>query len=76
MVAGFNWAYDLTGAGKSPINAEGIEYASHPLIVTETGFCKADDIGAHVRVIRDESYGDAMMAYLKPKLYIIRMLGI
>ena len=92
LVAGFNWAYDLTDAGKSPINADGIGYVSHPypmkrekpwedkwtadwgfmaekypLILTEIGFCGADDVGAHVPVISDESYGDAMMAYCKNK---------
>lgn len=30
LVAGFNWAYDLTAAQKEPINAEGIGYVSHP----------------------------------------------
>lgn len=30
LVAGFNWAYDLTAAMKEPINAEGIGYVSHP----------------------------------------------
>ncbi|MFK7907586.1 MAG: glycoside hydrolase family 5 protein [Chitinophagales bacterium] len=30
LVAGFNWAYDLTEVVESPINAEGIAYVSHP----------------------------------------------
>lgn len=30
MVAGFDWAYELTSVIKSPINAEGICYVSHP----------------------------------------------
>lgn len=30
LVAGFNWAYDLTPVAKDPINAEGIAYVSHP----------------------------------------------
>jgi len=30
LVAGFNWAYDLTAAKNNPINAEGIGYVSHP----------------------------------------------
>lgn len=90
LVAGFNWAYDLTPIKDNPINATGIAYVSHPypqkrekpwedkwtadwgfvaekypVILTEIGFCGADDIGAHIPVISDESYGDAMMAYCK-----------
>jgi endoglucanase len=30
LVAGFNWAYDLTPVRKDPINRPGIAYASHP----------------------------------------------
>jgi len=30
IVAGFNWAYDLTEVMENPINAEGIAYVSHP----------------------------------------------
>lgn len=30
LVAGFNWAYDLTEVAKNPIIAEGIGYVSHP----------------------------------------------
>lgn len=30
LVAGFNWAYDLTPVLYNPINAEGIAYVSHP----------------------------------------------
>lgn len=30
LVAGFNWAYDLTNVIEDPINAEGIAYVSHP----------------------------------------------
>ncbi len=30
IVAGFNWAYDLTEVVKNPIEAEGIAYVSHP----------------------------------------------
>ena len=30
LVAGFNWAYDLTEINENPINAEGIAYVSHP----------------------------------------------
>ena len=90
LVAGFNWAYDLTPVKDNPINATGVAYVSHPypqkrekpwedkwtadwgfvadkypVILTEIGFCGADDIGAHIPVISDESYGDAIMAYCK-----------
>jgi endoglucanase len=92
LVAGFNWAYDLTPVAKDPINAEGIAYVSHPypmkrdkpwekkwtadwgfvaekypLLLTEIGFCGADDRGAHVPVISDESYGDAITKYCADK---------
>jgi endoglucanase len=92
LVAGFNWAYDLTPIAKEPINAEGIAYVSHPypmkrekpweekwtadwgfvaekypLLLTEIGFCGADDRGAHVPVISDESYGDAITKYCDGK---------
>jgi endoglucanase len=92
LVAGFNWAYDLTPVAKEPINAEGIAYVSHPypmkrdkpwekkwtadwgfvaekypLMLTEIGFCGADDRGAHVPVISDESYGDAITKYCNDK---------
>lgn len=30
LVAGFNWAYDLTSVKENPINADGIGYVSHP----------------------------------------------
>lgn len=88
LVAGFNWAYDLSEMESNPIAAEGIAYVSHPypmkrekpweekwtkdwgfaakkypLLLTEIGFCGKDDRGAHVPVISDESYGDAIMAY-------------
>jgi len=92
LVAGFNWAYDLSHVAENPIQAEGIGYVSHPypqkrekpweskwtqdwgfvaqkypLILTEIGFCGADDKGAHVPVISDESYGDAITQYAKAR---------
>lgn len=92
LVAGFNWAYDLTPVSKDPINAEGIAYVSHPypmkrekpwedkwtvdwgfvaekypLILTEIGFCGAEEKGAHIPVISDESYGEAITKYCKEK---------
>lgn len=90
LVAGFNWAYDLTPVAMHPLEAEGIGYVSHPypmkrqkpwepqwtadwgfvakkypVILTEIGFCGENDRGAHVPVISDESYGDAITAYTK-----------
>jgi endoglucanase len=35
----------------------------YPLILTEIGFCGPDDKGAHIPVISDESYGDAITTY-------------
>ncbi|MBD0259819.1 MAG: glycoside hydrolase family 5 protein [Cytophagales bacterium] len=35
----------------------------YPVVLTEIGFCGPDDKGAHVPVISDESYGDAITAY-------------
>lgn len=88
LVAGFNWAYDLTPVKYSPLEIEGIAYVSHPypqkrekpwegkwtndwgfvkknypVILTELGFSGPDDPGAHVPVISDESYGDAITNY-------------
>lgn len=88
LVAGFNWAYDLTPVATAPIEAEGIGYVCHPypmkrkapwqaqwtkdwgfvaetypLLLTEVGFCGADDRRAHVPVIGDESYGAALTGY-------------
>ncbi|MCB0534579.1 MAG: glycoside hydrolase family 5 protein [Saprospiraceae bacterium] len=92
LVAGFNWAYDLTEVAANPIEAAGIAYVSHPypqkrdkpweaqwtadwgfvaekypVILTEIGFCGPDDRGAHIPVISDESYGDAITAYTAEK---------
>jgi endoglucanase len=88
LVAGFNWAYDLTPVAKDPINATGIAYVSHPypmkrkqpweaawtadwgfvadtypVILTEIGYCAKDKRGAHIPVIGDETYGDAITSY-------------
>ncbi|MEJ2504356.1 MAG: cellulase family glycosylhydrolase, partial [Gemmatimonadota bacterium] len=30
LVAGFNWAYDLTEAGADPVDAPGVAYVTHP----------------------------------------------
>ncbi len=40
---------------------------AYPLILTEIGFCGADDRGAHIPVISDESYGDAITNYCAAK---------
>jgi len=88
LVAGFNWAYELTNVRFSPIKAEGIGYVSHPypqkrakpweeqwekdwgylaktypLILTEIGFSLANERGAHIPVISDETYGEAITAF-------------
>jgi len=88
LVAGFNWAYDLTPVRERPIEAEGIAYVSHPypqkrpkpwetrwtedwgfvaenypLILTEIGFAGEEEPGAHIPVISDESYGEAITRY-------------
>jgi endoglucanase len=39
----------------------------YPLMLTEIGFCGADDRGAHIPVISDESYGDAITQYANEK---------
>jgi endoglucanase len=92
LVAGFNWAYDLTDIANDPLSMEGIAYVSHPypmkrkapwpeqwtkdwgfvktkypLILTEIGFCGAEEKGAHIPVISDESYGEAMTKYCDEK---------
>ena len=92
LVAGFNWAYDLSFVKDNPIAAEGIAYVSHPypqkrekpwagkwtedwgfvkdnypLVLTEIGYCGPDDEGAHVPVISDRSYGEAITEYADQK---------
>lgn len=92
LVAGFDWAYDLTEIAKKPINADSIAYVSHPypmkrqkpweaqwtkdwgyvkekypVLLTEIGFCGAEETGAHIPVISDESYGDAITKYCDEK---------
>ncbi len=92
LVAGFNWAYDLTPIADNPIDREGIAYVSHPypqkrekpweakwtkdwgfvaenypVLLTEIGFCGPDDPGAHIPVISNESYGDALTSYCQEK---------
>mgnify|MGYP002651858345 CR=1 FL=1 len=88
LVAGFNWAYDLTAAYEAPIARQNVAYVSHPypqkrpkpwesqwtadwgkmkekapVILTEIGFSGAEEKGAHIPVISDESYGKAISEY-------------
>ena len=92
LVAGFNWAYDLTDAGRAPIDYPGVAYVTHPypqkrpqpweekweadwgfladrypVFATELGFMSEDGPGAHVPVIGDETYGDALVSYFERK---------
>lgn len=92
LVAGFNWAYDLTPVQFSPIEFPGVAYVTHPypqkrpapweghwerdfgfvadnypVIATEFGFVKEDERGAHVPVIGDETYGEAIINYFNEK---------
>ncbi len=39
----------------------------YPLMLTEIGFCGPDDKGAHIPVISDESYGEAITQYADEK---------
>jgi aryl-phospho-beta-D-glucosidase BglC (GH1 family) len=39
----------------------------YPVFATEVGFCSADDKKAHIPVIGDETYGDALTAYCAKK---------
>ena len=39
----------------------------YPVFATEVGFCAADDKKAHIPVIGDESYGDALTSYCEKK---------
>ncbi len=48
-------------------NDWGFVAEKYPLILTEIGFCGADDVGAHIPVISDESYGDAITKYTAEK---------
>ena len=92
LVAGFNWAYDLTQVVKDPIKAENIAYVCHPypqkrerpwiekweadfghvadhypVILTEIGYCAAEDKGAHIPVISDPSYVTTILDYTATK---------
>jgi len=92
LVAGFNWAYDLSVVKNEPIDAEGIAYVSHPypqkrdkpweekweadwgfvadkypVILTEIGYCKADSEGAHIPVIDDGYFVQAITEYTAKK---------
>lgn len=40
---------------------------TYPVICTEIGFCHADEYGAHIPVISDVSYGEAITRYFEKK---------
>jgi hypothetical protein len=92
LVAGFNWAFDLTEAGEDPIELPGVAYVTHPypqkrsrpweekweadfgfmadtypVMATELGFMAEEDRGAHIPVIGDETYGEAIIGYFEKK---------
>lgn len=92
LIAGFNWAYDLTEAAADPVEFPGVAYVTHPypqkrerpwepkwqadwgfmaerypVIATELGFMSADERGAHVPVIADESYGEAIIDFFEER---------
>jgi len=45
----------------------GFMKASYPIILTEVGFCEAKAKGAHIPVISDETYGEAITDYCDEK---------
>lgn len=92
LVAGFDWAYDLTPVRTKPIERPSVAYVSHPypqkrpapwepkweqdwgfvadrypIIATEFGFMSESGRGAHVPVIGDETYGEAIVDYFNKK---------
>ena len=92
LVAGFNWAYDLTEAAANPINAPGVAYVTHPypqkrpqpwegqwqadwgfmaerypVMAAEFGFMSADLPDAHIPVIADETYGEAIIDFFEER---------
>lgn len=92
LVAGFDWAYDLTEPAANPIDAPGVAYVTHPypqkrpqpwqerwqadwgflaerypVMATEFGFMSADAQGAHVPVIADETYGEAIIDFFEQR---------
>jgi endoglucanase len=92
LVAGFNWAYDLTEPAANPIDAPGVAYVTHPypqkrpppwaeqwqadwgfmarrypVMATELGFAPAGNRGAHIPVIADSTYGEAIVDFLEQR---------
>lgn len=92
LVAGFNWAYELTHVRYDPVRASNVAYVTHPypqkrrenweanwqadwgylaerypIVATEFGFMQADERGAHVPVIGDETYGEAIIAFFEQR---------
>jgi hypothetical protein len=92
LVAGFDWAYDLTAPAAGPIDAPGVAYVTHPypqkrdppweeqwqadwgfmaerypVLATEFGFMSANTPGAHIPVIADEGYGQAIVDFFEKR---------
>jgi endoglucanase len=92
LVAGFDWAYDLTPVRDHPIRAPNVAYVAHPypqkrqppweeqwerdwgfvagrypIVATEFGFMSEDGPGAHVPVIGDERYGEAIIDFFEER---------
>ncbi len=92
LVAGFNWAYDLTEPAANPIDAPGVAYVTHPypqkrpqpweerwqadwgfmaerypVMAAEFGFMSADLPDAHIPVIADEAYGEAIIDFFEER---------
>lgn len=92
LVAGFNWAYELTHIRNEPIRAGNVAYVTHPypqkrrekweenwqadwgyvaehypIVATEFGFMQQSERGAHVPVIGDETYGEAIISFFEQR---------
>lgn len=92
LVAGYNFAYDLSQVRYDPVKAPNVAYVTHPypqkrrdnwetnwqrdwghvaekypLVATEFGFMQETDRGAHVPVIGDETYGEAIIAFFEQR---------
>ncbi len=53
-----------------------LQQQNTPVTLTEIGFCGADERGAHVPVISDETYGDAITKYCAEKGISYTVFGI
>ena len=45
----------------------GLMVEKYPLLLTEIGFSGAEEKGAHIPVISDETYGEAIVSYCKER---------